>query len=62
MKVCMVMFYDNNISVYGDINYKINKLYCDKYNIDLILSQEKTYEYRHSAYEKIPLILKHINA
>ncbi len=57
----MVMFYDNNIKEYSDINYKINKLYCEKYNLDIILSQEKTYENRHSAYERLPLILKHID-
>ena len=44
------MFYDDNIRDYGDINYKINKLYCEKYNLDLILSKEKTYKDRHSAY------------
>jgi len=60
MRACVVMFYDNNISDYGDINYKINKLYCEKYNLDLILSQEKTYIDKHSSYEKLPLILKHI--
>ena len=60
MRVCLLMFYDDNISDYGDINYKINKLYCEKYNLDLILSKEKTYKDRHSAYERLPLILKHI--
>ena len=60
MKICILMFYDDNISEYGDINYKINKLYCDKYNLDLILSKDKTYTNRHSAYERLPLILKHI--
>ena len=54
------MFYDENISDYGDINYKINKIYCDKYNLDLILSKDKTYKDRHSTYERLPLILKHI--
>lgn len=60
MHICLLMFYDDNISDYGDINYKINKIYCEKYNIDLILSKEKTYKDRHSAYERLPLILKHI--
>ena len=60
MKICILMFYDNNISEYADINYKINKLYCDKYNLNLILSKDKTYTNRHSAYERLPLILKHI--
>lgn len=60
MRVCVVMFYDSNISEYGDINYKINKIYCEKHNLDLIMSNEKTYTNRHSMWERFPLILKHI--
>ena len=37
MKVGVVMFYDDAIKDYGDINYKINKLYCEKYQLDLNL-------------------------
>ena len=37
MKFCILMWYDENDSVYGDINYKINKAYCDKYNIQLFI-------------------------
>ena len=36
MKFCILMWYDENIALYGDINYKINKKYCDKNNIELI--------------------------
>lgn len=60
LKLCVVMFYDDAIKEYSELNYKLNKLYCDKYNIDLILSQEKMYKDKHPSWEKLPLILKHI--
>ena len=60
LKVCVLMFYDDAIKEYSELNYKLNKLYCDKHNIDLILSQEKTYKDKHPSWEKLPLILKHI--
>ena len=46
MKIGVLMFYDNAIKEYGDINYKINKMYCEKYNLDLILSNKKVYKNR----------------
>jgi hypothetical protein len=54
------MWYDENISSYGDLNYKINKSYCDKYNIELIRCNKRRHELRHCAWERIPLILEHI--
>ena len=60
MKVCVLMFYDDNIKSYGEINYKINKKYCEKYNLDIILSNEKKYNNRHSAWERLPLLLDNI--
>ena len=60
MNICVIMFYDDNIKFYGDINYKINKLYCDKYNLKIILSREKKYSNRHSAWERLPLMLDNI--
>ena len=61
MKLCILMWYDSNISSYGDINYKINKEYCYKNNINLICSNEKKYNNRPQTWERIPLILEHIN-
>jgi hypothetical protein len=60
MKFCILMWYDETISAYADINYKINKAYCDKNNIELIKCSERRYSNRHPAWERIPLILKHI--
>ena len=61
MKFCILMWYDENIASYGDINYEINKKYCDKNNIELIRCNERRYSNRHPAWERIPLILKYIN-
>jgi hypothetical protein len=55
------MFYDDNIRCYGDINYNINKLYCEKYNLSIILSNEKKYSNRHSAWERLPLLIDNIS-
>ena len=60
MKVAIIMFYDDNIKEYGEINYVINKNYCEKYGLDLIVSNNKLYNDRHSAWERLPLILKYI--
>jgi len=61
MKVCVVMFYDDEITNYGEINYKINKLYCEKYNLNIILSNKKKFNNRHSAWERLPLLLDNIS-
>jgi len=61
MNICVIMFYDDNIKSYGDINYKINKLYCEKYNLKIIFSNEKKYSNRHSAWERLPLMLDNIS-
>lgn len=57
----MLMWFNSEIKNYAELNYKINKLYCDKNNIDLICSSEKNYNDRHPAWERLPLILKHIS-
>ena len=61
MKICLLMFYDEAIKEYGYLNYKINEKYCKKYNIDIILSSTRKYIERNPAWERIPLILEHID-
>tara|TARA_B110000908_G_scaffold122868_1_gene144087 strand:- start:317 stop:949 length:633 start_codon:yes stop_codon:yes gene_type:complete len=61
MKIGVVMFYDDNIKIYGDINHTINKKYCEKYNLTLIVSNKKKYTDRHSAWERLPLLLDNIS-
>jgi len=59
-RICLIMFYDFMVKEYGDIIYNINKRYCEKNNIDIILSEKRTYKDRHSAWERLPLILNNI--
>ena len=61
MKFCILMWYDENANIYGDINYKINKAYCDKNNIQLFRCNKRRHSNRHPAWERIPLILEYIN-
>jgi hypothetical protein len=61
MKVGLVMFYDQNIKNYGNLNAIINSVYCKKYNIDFICSHKRQYESRYAAWERFPLILQHLD-
>jgi len=58
---CVFMWYDSKISLFADINYKINKAYCDKHNIDLICCNQRRYIDKHPVWERIPLILNYID-
>tara|TARA_B100001778_G_C18580596_1_gene627215 strand:- start:1039 stop:1647 length:609 start_codon:yes stop_codon:yes gene_type:complete len=55
------MWYDKNISDYADINFAINKKYCEKYNIPIFKCNQRRVPTRHPAWEKIPLLLIYIN-
>ena len=61
LKIGLVMFYDDKIKSYGDINLEINKKYCNKHNIDLIVSNKAVLKNRHPSWERLPLILKHLD-
>lgn len=60
-RIGVFMWYDSNIKDYAEINYKINKLYCEKYGYTLIKSHERLYTNRKPHWERIPLLLKYIN-
>ena len=60
VKVLVVMWYDDGIKSYGDAAYEINKKYCNKHGYDIIKSNKRFFDDRHMAWERIPLILKHI--
>jgi hypothetical protein len=60
MKIAVLMFYNDAIKEYGDINYKINKAYCEKHGLELIVSNKRLYPTRHPAWERIPLLLKYL--
>lgn len=61
MKIAVIMFYDDNIKYFGDINYNLNKLYCEKYNLEIIVLNKPRYSERHPAWERLPLILDNIS-
>ena len=52
------MWYDVGIAEYADINYKINKMYCDAHGYDLLRSSALRCTNRPSLHwEKLPMIL-----
>jgi hypothetical protein len=55
------MFYDDGCKEYGDLNYEINRRYCQKYNIALIKSSTRKYQDdRHPTWERFPLLLQYL--
>lgn len=60
-KICCFMWYDGRMEKYGDLNYLINKTYCDRYGYDIIKSNERVYKNRLPHWERLPLILKHMD-
>lgn len=61
MRVACIMFYDDGCKEYGDINYEINRRYCQKYNIALIKSSTRKYQDgRHPTWERFPLLLQYL--
>lgn len=51
MKCCLLMWYDLDYVQFGELNAKINKVYCDKYGIDLIVCHERRHPSRHRPWE-----------
>lgn len=61
LKICCFMWYDDKIKNYGDINFQITKMYCDKYGYDIIKSNERRYSSRPPHWERLPLMLQNID-
>lgn len=61
MRVCLIMFYDDTIKSYGDVNYQINRLYCEKYGLQISVSHHRKLQNRHAAWERIPWLLEKIS-
>lgn len=59
MKICVVMFYDENVT-FGNMSFEINQQYCLKNNMDIIKSDVKSYKNRTSHWERLPLIMKYL--
>ena len=59
-RICVLMWYDDNIKIYAEKCYEINKKYCEKYGFDIIKSNKKFYKNRKPHYERIPLIFDNL--
>lgn len=55
------MWYDDKIVSYAENNYKINKIYCEKYGYNLIKSKLRLCNERKPHWERIPLLLKYFD-
>jgi hypothetical protein len=53
------MWFDDNIKEYAEINYIINKKYCNKYGYDIIKCKKKRTNMKPH-WERIPLIIEKI--
>jgi len=54
------MWYDKAHKKFGDINYKINKAYCDKHGYDIIRDSSRRMPNRKAHFERIALIKEHL--
>lgn len=61
MKILLLEFYDNNFLELGNITSKINKIYCDKYNHDLIIETEAALLDRHASWQVLAHTLKYFD-
>lgn len=57
--ICVVMWFDDNIKSYAEINYIINKKYCDKYGYDIVKSSEKRTNIEPH-WERVPLMIEQL--
>lgn len=60
-KIGIFMWYDDPLKPYADNNYKINKIYCQKYGYNLIKSNLRLCNEKKPHWERISLLLKYFN-
>lgn len=61
MSICVFMWFNNKINDYAEINYKLNKIYCDNYGYPIIKCNQRRASNRKFHWERIPLILEHFD-
>jgi len=59
MKIAIIMWYNDKVKGYADINYSINKKYCDMYGYDIIKSKTRRTNFK-AHWERIPLLITHM--
>tara|TARA_Y100000816_G_scaffold285358_1_gene264893 strand:+ start:135 stop:881 length:747 start_codon:yes stop_codon:yes gene_type:complete len=60
INLCICQWYTKDISSYADITQAINRLYCEKYNIKYIYSNERLVEKRKPHFERLPFIANNL--
>tara|TARA_B100000131_G_scaffold206878_1_gene198985 strand:- start:2632 stop:3336 length:705 start_codon:yes stop_codon:yes gene_type:complete len=60
VKICILMWYNEAHKEFGDINYKINKAYCDKHGYDIIRDSKRRMPKREVHFERIALAKKYL--
>ena len=60
LKLCVIMFYEEDQSSYAKVIHEINKKYCENHNIDIFITNEKHTTTKHSSMEIIALALQKI--
>ena len=56
----IIMWYDDKISNYADLAFKINSLYCQKYNYKIIKSKKRYFPMRKPHWERLPMAKKYL--
>ena len=58
LRICCFMWYDSKMEAYGDVNFKISKMYCDKYGYDIKKTSQRKFLDRTPHWERLPFILR----
>lgn len=56
-RVCICMWYNDDIREYADYAKRINEEYARKYGFDIVVRSRPYYQERSLAWEKVPLVL-----
>lgn len=60
VRIAVLMWYDDAIREYAEINEHINRLYCEKHGLDFYSCHERTYTDRHPKWERIPMMQRYL--
>jgi len=60
LRICCFMWFDSNMEGYGDVNFNINKIYCDKYGYDIKQTSMRKFLDKTPHWERLPFILRHL--
>lgn len=58
LRICVLMWYNDDIKNYADMCYKITSNYCKKHGYDIVKSSKVRLENRKPHFERLPLILE----